>query len=253
MSDEAERETPLYQQIQQSIRTGIAAGTHGAGARLPSETALAQKFGTTRTTVRQALAQLVFEGVIVRQNGRGSFVAPTSIHSTIDSRQCLTFEEQMAQTGRKVSYGFCSLMLTKASLEVAARLRLAPGSAVFHLERVRLIGDRPVCLELRFLPRAIGLRVTGKMLASQAAHHFVGDILGERVPTIAVSITAELADASVGARLAVEPGSPVLVRTNTHHANGGEPVMCGRSIYPGDVGTDYVLGQPLPGHKQPPD
>jgi GntR family transcriptional regulator len=191
--------------------------------------------------------------VIVRQNGRGSFVSEAPIRSTIDSRHCLTFEEQVVLTGRTVTYGSCSFALTAAPRDVTERLRIAPGSDVFRLERVRLIGGRPVCLELRHLPREIGLRVTGEMLASQPVHHFVGDIIGERVPTIAVSITAELADAHVAAMLAVAPGVALIVRTNTHHASAGAPVMCGRSIFPGDVRTDYVLGQPLPGHMPSPD
>src|SRR6202166_3224654 len=166
---------PLYQQIRHSVRNSIIAGTHCAGDRLPSESDPAQTFGTTRTTVRLALSQLVFEGLIVRHNGRGSFVSDKPvIRSAIDSRHCLTFEEQV-----------------------------------------------PV-------------------------HRFVADIIGARVPTIVVSITAEIASDEVAVKLGVPPGSALIVRANTHHAQDGAPVLCGRSIFPGDVCTDYVLGQSLP-------
>jgi len=238
---------PLYQQIRRSIRDGIVAGRYLAGERLPSETELAQTFATTRTTVRQALSQLVFEGLIVQQSGRGSFVSDRPlIHSTIDSRNCLTFEEQVALTGRTVTYGTCTFAQVMAPPDAASRLRIAPGSEVFCMERVRIIDERPVCLELRYLPHEIGLQVTGAMLARLAAHRFVSDILGRPVPTIVVSISAETASAEIAAKLDIAPGSALLVRINTHHDQDGAPVLCGRSIFPGDICTDYVLGQPLP-------
>jgi GntR family transcriptional regulator len=238
---------PLYQQIRRSIRDGIVAGRYLAGERLPSETELAQSFATTRTTVRQALSQLVFEGLIVQHSGRGSFVSDRPlIRSAIDSRNCLTFEEQVALTGRTVTYGTCTFAQVTAPPDAASRLRIAPGSEVFRMERVRIIDQRPVCLELRYLPHEIGLAVTGAMLARSAAHRFVSDILGIPVPTIVVSITAETASAEIAAKLDVAPGSALLVRINTHHDQDGAPVLCGRSIFPGDVCTDYVLGQPLP-------
>ncbi|MDN5929434.1 MAG: UTRA domain-containing protein, partial [Hyphomicrobiales bacterium] len=81
--------------------------------------------------------------------------------------------------------------------------------------------------------------------ANKAAHAFVGDILGERLPTIVVSITAEIAIGEIARRLALPEGAAVVVRSNTHHDGSGKPVISGRSIYVGDVCTDYVLGRPL--------
>lgn len=239
--------TPLYQLIRSSIRDGIAAGTHIPGEKLPSETELARTFGTTRTTVRQALSELVFEGLVVRRNGRGSYVSDASVvRSPIDSRDCLTFEEQVALTGRTVTYGTCSFALTTASPEVAARLWIKPEDSVFKLERVRLIDGRPVGIEFRYIGRDIGLHVTGEMLAHLPVHRFVSDILGERMPTLVVSITAELADERIASLLEVPVNSALTVRDNTHHAKDGTPKVWGRSIFRGDVRTDYVLGQPLP-------
>lgn len=246
-SETASAPIPLYQQIRSSIRDGIIAGRQGAGERLPSETELAQTFATTRTTVRQALSQLVFEGLIVQHSGRGSFVSDRpAIHSAIDSRNCLTFEEQMALTGRTVTYGACTFAQVTAPLDAARRLGVVPGSEVFRMERVRLIEQRPVCLELRYLPHEIGLQVTGAMLSRLPAHRFVSQIVGIPVPTIVVSISAETASADIAAKLDVAPGSALIVRVNTHHDQDGAPVLCGRSIFPGDICTDYILGQPLP-------
>jgi GntR family transcriptional regulator len=248
----ADRLVPLYVRIQRRIRNGIATGAHGACDRLPSESELASEFRTTRATVRHALSQLVFEGLIVRHVGRGSFVSDrTVIRSPIDARRCLTFEEQVALTGRIVTYRSPSFELIAAPRDVTEKLRIKVNAEIFRLERLRIIDRRPVCLERRYLPRDIGKHVTGEMLAQRPAHEFVGEILGERIPTIVVSITAEIAGGRVAELLDVPEGSALIIRDNTHHASTGAPVLCGRSIFPGDVCTDYVLGQELPPAAEP--
>jgi DNA-binding GntR family transcriptional regulator len=88
--------------------------------------------------------------------------------------------------------------------------------------------------------------VTGDMLSNRPAHTFVGDILGERIPTIVVSITAEIASPRIAELLELPESAAVIVRSNTHHSNAGAVVLCGRSIYAGDVSTDYVLGREPP-------
>ncbi|MFL9901340.1 GntR family transcriptional regulator [Paraburkholderia fungorum] len=240
--------TPLYQQIRRKLREEIRSGERRAGERLPSEAEFAETYGTTRTTVRQALSQLVFEGLITQHSGRGSYVADRApIHSTIDSRTCLTFEEQVALSGRTVTYGACTFAQVMAPADIAARLQIEPMSDVFHMERLRIIDGQPVCLEVRYLPHEIGLQVTGAMLARVPAHRFVSEILGVPVPTIVVSITAMIATEELAAKLDVAPGSALVVRQNTHHIESGKVVLCGRSLLRGDICTDYVLGRPLGG------
>lgn len=239
-----ERFVPIYVRIQERIRTAITEGVLPSGGRVWSEAELAVEFSTTRSTVRHALDRLVFEGLIVRHVGRGSFVAERArVHSPIDTRHCLTFEEQAALAGHIVSYRAPSFELVAAPQRVAQQLGLEDGAPVFKFERLRIIEKRPVCLEIRYIPHAIGCRVTGDMLSSRSAHTFVGDILGERIPTIVVSITAEIASGRVAEMLELSEGSALIVRSNAHHATTGAVVLCGRSIYAGDVSTDYVLGR----------
>ena len=106
-----------------------------------------------------------------------------------------------------------------------------------------IIDGRPVCLEIRYMPKEIGEKVTGEMLATRAVHAFVGEIIGEAIPAISVSLTAEIATPRVARLLELPENSALLVRNNTHHASDGRIVVCGRSLFAGDVSTDYVLGQ----------
>jgi GntR family transcriptional regulator len=234
---------PVYSRIEEQLRASIEDGTFGAGDRLPSESELARTFSTTRTTVRQALTRLVFEGIIVRHVGRGSFVAaPPLAKFPIDSRQCLCFEDQVALEGKSVSYRSPSFELVPAPADVAKELGIAPGTDVFRLERLRVIDGRSVCLEIRFIPSSTGSRVTGEMLMTRSAHGFIGDILGIRVPTIRVLVSAITADAETADRLDVPRGSALLIRDNWHFDFEGRTLTFGRSIFRGDIRTEYVLG-----------
>jgi GntR family transcriptional regulator len=240
-------DVPLYVRIQDKIRASIETGSLIAGDRLWSEAELAKEFRTTRATVRHATDRLSYEGLIVREPGRGSFVSEAaSLHVPIGQRGCLTFEGQVALTGRSVSYLSPSLTLVDAPMGVSQTLDVDRDAKVFCLERLRVVAGRAICLEIRYLPRWVGSRVTGAMLESRPAHDFVAEIIGETPPTIVVSITAELATDHVAERLGIPEKSPVSVRRNTMHRANGDVVLCGRSIFVGDVSTDYVLGSELP-------
>src|SRR5260370_3504080 len=93
---------PLYLRIQGSLRTKIGSGELAEGARLPSESELAERFETTRGTVRQALAQLTFEGLIERRKGLGTFVASRPVESRIEAQRPRSFEEPMNEDGAQV-------------------------------------------------------------------------------------------------------------------------------------------------------
>jgi len=240
------RPLPIYGRIEQHIRRMIDSGEFPAGSRLPSETELGKAFQTTRATVRQALSKLVYEGLVTRYVGRGSFVATPVVGTfPIDTRHCLPFEEQVAVEGLHVSYGSPSFEIVSAPSSIVKVLSLEPDARVFKLERLRVIGGRPVCLELRYIPEALGRKVTGEMLLTRSAHAFISEIIGYRIPTIVVKVSAIIADASLAKLLDVPQGNALMVRDNRFLDNSGTTLVCGKSIFRGDIETEYVLGPDL--------
>ncbi|HET7730700.1 MAG TPA: GntR family transcriptional regulator [Usitatibacter sp.] len=240
----SERFTPIYFRIQEMIRKRIADGEAVPGDRLPSETELAREYRTTRVTVRHALALLAYEGLIERRTGRGTFVAdPGSVVSPIDTLKVHSFEQQVAQRGKRVSYSDARFQLVPAPFEVAQRLALGKAARLYRLDRLRRIDGRIVGVEVRYLPRELGEKVTPAMLEGQSAHEFIGAILGRAIPAIEVTLTAINATRPLAARIGVKPGAALLVRENVFRDASGKVVQYGKSYFRGDIHTEYILGR----------
>lgn len=240
----ADQFTPIYYRIQESIRRRIIDGEFRAGDRLPSETELARDFRTTRVTVRHALSRLVYDGMILRQTGRGTFVAErSSIVSRIDTLQCHSFEQQVALRGKLVSYAAITFKRVEVPPEVALQLSVDEKSKVYRLDRLRKIDERIVGVEIRYIPQALGDQVTQRMLEHQSAHDFLCEITRQPIPVIAVTMTAINAPKWLAARLRVKPGVALMVRDNIFRDEQDRIVQCGKSYFPGDLQMEYILGK----------
>lgn len=226
--------TPLYFRIQEMLRGQIASGKLVEGAQLPSESELAETFGTTRGTVRQALTQLTFEGLIVRRVGLGTFVAGRPVESRIEAQRVRSFEEQMEETGAHVGFRVLGFEREQPSAAVAASLDLPAGSSVYRLRRLRLVEDEIIGLEDRSMPERIGSAIPASALVTRPATIMIEAALGTPLGGITVSVGAVAAETEVSRDLGIRRGSPVLVRSHTFFDQAGKPVLAGESIYRGD-------------------
>jgi DNA-binding GntR family transcriptional regulator len=226
--------TPLYFRIQEMLRTQIMSGTLAEGARLPSESELAESFETARGTVRQALAQLAFEGLIVRRMGLGTFVAGKRVESRIEAQRVRSFEEQMEERGVHINFRVLGFDRETASASVAAALRIPAGAPVYRLRRLRLMEGETIGLEDRSMPERIGTAIPASALVNRPAMAMVEAALGTPLGGITVTVGAIGAEADLARELGIRRGSPVLVRAHTFFDQAGKPVLCGESIYRGD-------------------
>lgn len=226
--------TPLYFRIQEMLRGQIATGKLGEGAQLPSESELAETFSTTRGTVRQALAQLTFEGLIVRRVGLGTFVAGRPIESRIETQRVRSFEEQMEEMGAHVGFRVLGFEHEQPSAAAAAHLELPAGAFIYRLRRLRLVGNEIIGLEDRSMPEQIGSAIPASALVTRPATTMIEAALGTPLGGITVSVGAVAAEADVARDLGIRRGSPVLVRSHTFFDQAGRPVLAGESIYRGD-------------------
>lgn len=235
---------PLYLTIEDHIRSEIARGGLGKGGLLPSEQELAQRFATTRNTVRQALARLVFEGAITREKGRGTFVSTQQHQSEIDTRTRKSFEEQMAERGEAVRFRLLSFGPKVAPDDVAARLRLRRGATVFELRRLRLIEDELIGAECRYILAELARSFDEKSLKDESTIAMLERALGNSLADLQITVSATIADREVAALLECRPGSPVLVRDHIFLDRNNRPVLSGKSVFRGDrYRFTYHLGE----------
>lgn len=235
----------LYRRIEAAVRAMIGEGRVAPGARLPPESTLAREFRTTRVTVAKALASLEREGLVHRLVGRGTFVAETRpVTSIIDQTLILSFEEQAGSAGRAVSFRLLGFRRITAPPFALERLRLAPGTKLYRMDRLRLIEGRVICLEERYIPTEFAERITPAMLAHKGAVEIIGDILFYPVPMFEVTLYPAVAGARLARLMEIAPGSPVTVREHVLSDRARQPIVCGINTFTAEARISYVLGPP---------
>ncbi len=222
---------PSYCRVEKSLRNRIRSGGLKPGHPIPSESQLAQQFKISRMTVRHALSRLVYEGLIVRHRGRGSFVAEPRLEH---SKPFLSFEEEMRARGATTGIKLLDMRTEPAEEKVAENLHLAAGTPVVALERLRFVDGQVVGYEIRYLPKQIADALTPDEIHNQPLVPAVRRILGKPRTKLALRVTASNARKREARLLEIPAGSPVLVREHVWHYEPEGPLQYGKSIFRGD-------------------
>jgi GntR family transcriptional regulator len=152
---------PLVYQLGEAIRDKILRGEYGLGEPIPTEDQLQKFYGISRTTVRLALAKLVNEGYIRRQQGKGTYVNPQGLVTkgkakslSIDMFGVKSTTQIIQSAGMKVKTEVLHFASEIPSGDIAGKLGINEKDPVLHLERVRYANDRPLVLEKSWIPAA---------------------------------------------------------------------------------------------------
>lgn len=145
------RAGPLYSQTADALRLRISRGMWRQGDRLPSELQLCDEFGVSSITMRRAVGTLVNEGLLVRIQGKGTYVA--SDHAVVQGPPRLTsFTQDMERRGWRPSARLVGIDSVRAPLHIAHQLGLPEGALLISIRRVRLADDHPVAIQVAHLP-----------------------------------------------------------------------------------------------------
>jgi GntR family transcriptional regulator len=227
----AEKFVPNYYRLESHLRESLRNGALRPGDPVPSESSLCQQFGVSRTTVRQALSRLVYDGLITRHRGRGSFVAEPRLEH---SKPFLSFEEEMRARGATTGIKLLDMRTEPAEGRVAENLGIAEGTPVVVLERLRLVNGQVVGYEIRYLPRRIGEALTAEEVHNQPLVPAVRRILGKARTRLSLRVTASAARRNEARVLEIKVGAPVLVREHTWYFEPEGPMQYGKSVFRGD-------------------
>ncbi len=147
---EKKSQSPLYQQLMTRLKNDIVAGVYPAGGRIPSEQLLCETYGVSRVTVRKAMLDLVQEGLLVRRQGKGTFVADERIQRNL--HQITSFSNACREMGHTASAKLVSAQMEEATPDDVEKLCVPPDGKVLEICRVRLSDGEPVMLEINRFP-----------------------------------------------------------------------------------------------------
>ncbi len=221
---------PLYQQIKSLMLRGLQQGEWQPGQPIPSEVELAARFKVSQGTVRKAIDEMAAENLVVRRQGKGTYVATHAEEGTRYRFLRLATDAGAPPLLRRQLLD-CRRM--RSSEEVARALQLAPGDPVVEVHRLLLDGDRPVVLDDLWLPGADfkGLDAAkleqwrGPLYRLFEAEYSVRMIRAEE------KIRAVAAGADEAALLQLPAGAPLLLVERRSFTYGDRPVELRRGLY----------------------
>ncbi|WP_033294459.1 GntR family transcriptional regulator [Amycolatopsis jejuensis] len=201
------------------------------GSPIPTERALAGEFTVSRTTVRQALADLTAEGRLHRVQGKGTFAAEPKVAQRL---QLSSYTEDMRKQGLKPSSKLLEVEELPVEGELAKLLQIRNGAKILRLRRLRLADGQPMALETTHLPlgRFRGLRkhiTAGGSLYAVLREHY-----GVELDRAEETIETSLAGPQEAEILGADVGMPVMMLTRHSFAKDGKPVEFARAVYRGD-------------------
>lgn len=232
---------PLYQQVMDGIRSDIESGAYAPGMQIPTEFELAGVYQVGRVTVRRAIEQLVSEGYLTKQQGRGTFVnAPKLMRKVRQETDVQSFSDACRANGMKPSAALLSRRVVPASREMAAFFNVPPQSELLVVERLRKADGVPVMLENNFFPRAeFSFLEHAKLDGDSSIFEVVRAGTG-RYPESSGECTLEIAraDQENAAHLAVPVGEPLFFMKVNFQDGEGKPLFTGRQYI---VGSRFIF------------
>ncbi|MFI5444789.1 GntR family transcriptional regulator [Polaromonas sp. UC242_47] len=229
--------SPLYQQIKSLILQSLQAGEWKPGEMIPSEMDLAARFRVSQGTVRKAIDELAAENLVIRRQGKGTFVATHAEHH-VQYR----FLRLMPESGDASSEGPAERQIIdckrlRAPADIARALALRSGDAVLQVRRVLSFQGAPTILEDLWLPGGPFKGLTADRLA-----HYRGPMyalfeteFGVRMVRAEEKIRAVAADAAAAQLLDVAAGTPLLSVERTAFTYNDIPMELRRGLYKTDT------------------
>jgi GntR family transcriptional regulator len=139
---------PAYYQLKNIILQKIEQGAYSAGSLIPSERELSEILGISRMTVRQALTELVLEGVLHREKGKGTFISQPKL----EQKNMTSFSETVIREGLVPTTEILHFSNGLVPEEIWNQLEIKPDDKVYVLRRLRLASGQPVGIEEDFIP-----------------------------------------------------------------------------------------------------
>ena len=222
--------SPLYQQIKALITQSLQAGEWKPGELIPSEVELANRFKVSQGTVRKAIDEMAAGNLVMRRQGKGTFV---STHH--EARAHFRFLRLVPDEGvaHYPDSKFIEVRRMRAPADVARLLDLKSGDAVVYIKRVQSFDLVPTIIEEMWLPGLIFKGLTAERLVEYKGpvYGLFESEFGTHMIHASEKIRAVCADAGAAELLNVAPGTPLLCAERVSFTYGDKAVELRRGLY----------------------
>lgn len=221
---------PLHRQLERLLEEAIRGGALKPGARLEAEDALAAHYGVSRITLRQAVGALVRKHLLVRKQGKGTFVTEPAVRHDLSRLNGLLgslFAQAAGASARLLRYE-----LKMPPADVAELLRLRPAVKAVSFERLYLIDGKPAAVTRSWLAPEVAEipRAKAELISTEDMMIAVGI----RIASTQVAIRATAAGARIGGLLKVSARAPILEVSRSSFASDGAAKQVGHIWFRSD-------------------
>lgn len=241
---------PFYDQLKWLILADIEEKGLKPGELLPSETEMCEQYGVSRTVVRQAIGELVNEGIVVRQRGRGTFVVRPKWPENF-MQSTVGFFEDLTGTGLAVKSRVINCEFVKVSKAVADALEIEPGAKRIEVVRLRSVNGELVAFTKSYLnsddPRLLD-SLKAADLSTESLYHVLEERAGLRIESGHRSLEAIAASGLLPKMLDIRSGAPVMYIESVGRDSTGKPIEFFQAWHRADrarLEIDVVRGRGL--------
>ena len=224
--------TPIWKAIASTLRSDLAEGRYSPGDKLPTEAALADRFGVNRHTVRHAVSALVEEGLIRTRRGAGAFVAALPTHYPIGKR--VRFHENLIAAGRQPEKRVLHVEERAATEGEAKALSIATGEIVCAYHGLSLADRSPIAVFESLFPAGRLPGINDALMQSSSVTDALRAVGVEDYTRASTRLTAVRASATHALHLQVAEGDPLMKSSGVNVDVEQVPVEYGRTWFAGD-------------------
>ena len=217
---ERDSHVAMHRQIAQRLREAIMRGEYGADGRIPPEAELMQHFEVSRITARQAVDALEREGLVVRKQGKGTYVAAPIVHHDLLELRGI-YDALLAQ-GLEPHMQLLEFSRAAPPPDVAARLGRPRGKLV-HWRRLFVVKAQRIAVGTVYIAVG-GARITEEAAREGSTYSILESLLGERVERADLAIRYASADAELARELGVRKGAPLMMLERVSYNAKGSPL-----------------------------
>lgn len=223
---------PLYYQLKEIIKEDIDKGRLVPGQPIMSERELGERYNISRMTVRQAVSELVNEGYLYRQHGKGTFVADLTIKRSL--LRLPGFSQDMSERGLKTRSRVLEAEELSAGLRLAKTLGIKAADKIYRVKRLRLVNNRPMALETTHLPAKLCPGLLEEDFSQGSLFNLLEKKYKLKLKNSHQVLEPVLASEEEANLLGIKKDHPVLVMEGTTFLTNGRPIEYVRGVYRSD-------------------